>query len=260
MALTVENLSFSYNSGKVLSDVSFSAYEGTLTAVMGPNGVGKTTLFRCILGLNRKHEGTIKIDGRNVGEMSVREQARNIAYIPQIHGMAFSFSVEDMVLMGTSHRFSRVSRPGKTEVALAREALERVGIGHLAERNFSKLSGGEQQLVLVARALVQGGRVLLMDEPTASLDYGNQTMVLAKAGELAKEGYTVLISTHNPQHALWFADKALAILDGKVLAFGTPEQVLNEELIYKLYGIKTDFVKVSGDLMIVPRREEWRHV
>lgn len=253
MSLKVTDLSFSYITRPVLKGVSFEAKEGQLLAVMGPNGVGKTTLFRCILGLNKRYSGNIEVDGVSIRNLSAKEQAHHITYIPQIHAQTFSYSVQDMVMMGAAHRISELAVPGESEQKKAQNILDRLGIGHLAKRDFGHLSGGEQQLVLVARALIQDARTILMDEPTASLDYGNQTMVLQQARALANDGYTVLLSTHNPQHALWFADKALALYDGSVAAFGKPPEVLNEELIYRLYKVKADFIKTENGLMISPQ-------
>ncbi len=255
MSIQVDGLSFSYCTRRVLSGISFRAEQGELLAVMGPNGVGKTTLFRCILGLHTRYTGSIRVNDTDTQTLSPRELAHSIAYIPQIHAPAFSFSVRDMVLMGTAHGISSFSAPKARDQEVAYGAMQRLGISHLADRKFSHLSGGEQQLVLIARALTQQSRTLLMDEPTASLDYGNQALVLSHARALADEGYTVLLSTHNPQHALWYADTALALSDGKVAAFGRPDRILNPELIKKLYGVQTEFVETERGLLISPAIE-----
>ncbi|MCD7981926.1 MAG: ABC transporter ATP-binding protein, partial [Clostridiales bacterium] len=146
MSIKTERLRFSYGAHEVLSDVSFCVEDGQLAVLLGPNGVGKTTLFRCILRLNTGYEGKILADGLDVKELTPRESARRIAYIPQNHGQAFSYSVMDMVLMGTNHSVSAFSVPGRKEYAAAEAALEQVGIGKFAGHDFSKLSGGEQQM------------------------------------------------------------------------------------------------------------------
>ncbi len=252
MSIAVQNLSFAYSTQTVLTDVSFAADNGKLIAVLGPNGVGKTTLFRCILGLQRHYGGTILIDDTDGRKLSARELAHRIAYIPQIRTQTFGYSVLDMVLMGTSHTVSSLSMPGKRQTVSAMTALERLGIAQLAEKNFTHLSGGEQQLVLIARALAQHAKTLLMDEPTASLDYGNQAHVLSIVRRLADEGYAVVLSTHNPQHALWYADKALALSEGRVAAFGAPTDVMNAALIERLYHMKVSLVHTAAGLLIAP--------
>jgi iron complex transport system ATP-binding protein len=252
VSIVVSNLSFAYGSRAVLEGVSFSAESGGLLALLGPNGVGKTTLFRCILGLARHYAGAIQVDGADARTLPPRELAHRIAYIPQTHGQAFGYSALDMVLMGTSHGVSPLKVPGRREMDAARESLERLGISALSGKNFSHLSGGEQQLVLIARALAQKARTLLMDEPTASLDYGNQAHVLQVVRHLADEGYAVVMSTHNPQHALWYADAALALSEGRVAALGAPKEIVSAELIERLYGIRVRLIETESGPLISP--------
>lgn len=237
MSITISGLSFSYGERLVLNDVSATAEEGQLLSVVGPNGVGKSTLFYCILGLVNGFTGQIKINGNDTRELGIREMARLVAYIPQSHYPSFNFSVFDMVLMGTSHQVSSISVPGKSQAALVEMALERLGISHLADRGYAQLSGGERQLVLLARALAQQTKILILDEPTANLDFGNQIRVLTQIRSLAKEGYTIVQATHNPEHTFMFSDRVLALYDGKVLASGAPSEVITEELMRKLYGV-----------------------
>ena len=252
MSIEIRNLSFAYSLRDVLRDVSFRAEKGQLLAVLGPNGVGKTTLFRCILGLQQQYTGSICIDGIDAHSLSPRELAHKIAYIPQTHGIAFSYSVQDMVLMGTTHQVSTMGVPKQKELDSANGALDRLGISHLTYHSFSKLSGGEQQLVLIARALAQNTKTLLMDEPTASLDYGNQSLVLRQVRKLADDGYTILLSTHNPQHAIWYADRAVALFDGAIAAFGSPDDVVNAALIEKLYGVTVRLIDTAQGMLISP--------
>lgn len=252
MSIAVNGLSFSYCTRSVLKDVSFTAGEGQLLAVLGPNGVGKSTLFHCILGFHTKYTGEISLDGENVRTLSPRQLAHKIAYIPQSNTQTFSYTVLDMVLMGTSHMVSMLSAPGKKELAIAHEALEMLEIDRLVGKNFSHLSGGEQQLVLIARALAQQSKTLIMDEPTANLDYGNQIHVLEQVRALTGQGYTVLLSTHNPQHALTYGDMALALLDGRVAAFGKPKEALTAELISDLYDVAVRFVETEDGSMLAP--------
>ena len=252
MTLSVRKLTFAYKKTPVLSDVSFDAEPGELLAILGPNGVGKTTLFRCILGEQKRYAGTIEIDGVDVRTLSARETAHRVAYIPQTHAMTFRFSVQDVVLMGTSHTLSPLASPGRKQERIAQEAMERLGIEGLSDRSFDTLSGGEQQLTYVARALSQQAKILLMDEPTSSLDYGNQLRVLDVVKDLAKDGYTVLLSTHNPQHALWYADRVLALLDGSVAALGPVEATLTPALFEALYGTRAELCETPGGSVILP--------
>lgn len=256
MSLSVHDLTFAYRRTPVLDGVSFFARPGELLAILGPNGVGKTTLFRCILGERKRYSGTIEIDGADAKKLSARETAHRIAYIPQTHAASFRYTVRDMVLMGTSHTLSFAASPGARQEAIALAALEKLGIGVLSDRSFNELSGGEQQLTYVARALAQQAKILLMDEPTSSLDYGNQLNVLSVVKTLAKEGYTVLLSTHNPQHAIWFADRVLALKDGSALACGSVSEVLDEALLEKLYGTRTKIVETAGGSVILPDRNK----
>lgn len=257
MKLSCEKISFSYGGHNVLKEVSFSAREGDFLAVLGPNGVGKSTLFRCILGIISSYKGSIKIDGTDIRSLSKREMARRIAYIPQIHRPTFGYTVLDTVLMGTVRQVGTFSQPKKHQLEIAWDAMGQLGIEALADRNFAHLSGGEQQLVLVARAIAQQADILVMDEPTSSLDYGNQLRVLQKVKGLSERGYTVLLSTHNPQHVLTFAGGLLALADGCVAAFGKPEDTMTAELMRKLYNINVDFMEAPCGKVIVPRLGEF---
>ena len=236
--LEARSLSFAYGDHQVLEEISFSLGQGELLGVLGPNGSGKSTLFRCILGLEKGYSGQVLLDGRGIETKSPGELARSVAYVPQIHYPSFNYSVLDMVLMGTASRMREWSPPGKRERRAADEALERMGIAHLRLRDFRRLSGGEQQLALVARALVQGAGLLVMDEPTANLDYGNQLKVLFQIGELGRQGYSVIFSTHNPDHAFLFAGRVLALHHRRILAAGPPAEVLTAGLIAELYGVQ----------------------
>lgn len=252
MKLEVRNLNYAYGEREILRDVSFSVRKGDFCAVLGANGVGKTTLFKCILGILRDYRGKIRSDGTDLRTLSAREMARLIAYIPQVNHPTFGYSVLDTVLMGAAGQGSAFAQPGKKQYAAAYAALERIGIADFAARSFFHLSGGEQQLVLVARALAQDSQILIMDEPTASLDFGNQFRALEKVHALTEEGYTVLLSTHNPQHALSFSNCLLALKDGSVAAFGDTKTELTAELIERLYSIRARMVGCGGVSAVIP--------
>ncbi|MDR2485302.1 MAG: ABC transporter ATP-binding protein [Treponema sp.] len=237
VSLEARNVSFAYGKRAVLQDVSFTLSSGKLFALLGANGAGKSTLFRCILGLEPPQTGEVSLNGENIRKKSPAQLARHIAYIPQIHYPAFNYSALDMVLMGTAAQGREWSPPGAAQRQAAEEAMERIGFAHLRFRGFRELSGGEQQLVLIARALAQKASLLVMDEPAASLDYGNQFRVLRHIKALNRQGYGIILSTHNPDHAFLFADHALALHDTRIIASGAPAEVLTEQLITTLYGI-----------------------
>ena len=255
MSLSVQSLSFSYGRHEVLRDISFTGADGELLAVLGPNGAGKTTLFKCIMGLEHRYTGRILAGAADLAGLTTRERAHRVASVPQAHPLSFRYTVFDMVLMGTSHTISPFALPGAKERAAAEAALQQVNISHLSDRPFDHLSGGEQQLVFIARALAQQAGILLMDEPTASLDYGNRLHVLHIARDLARAGYTVLLSTHDPQHALWFADKVLALREGRMLALGPSKEIVVPELMEQLYGRRVSLVETAHGPVLVPEEE-----
>jgi iron complex transport system ATP-binding protein len=209
--------------------------------------VGKSTLFRCVLGLLSGYTGQVLVDGVDARSFSVREAARHIAYIPQSSHPVFNYSVFDIVLMGRTSGLATFRSPGKADKALCHWAMEKVGITHLQERCFHRLSGGEQQLVLIARALVQKAPILMLDEPTANLDFGNQLLVLEQARILAREGYTVIQTTHHPEQSYMFSDRILAIQNGGVLVEGKPKEVLTQDTLRSLYGVDVDVVSLYED-------------
>ena len=255
MILSVQNLTFSYADHTVLEDVSFDVDRGEFLSLLGPNGVGKSTLFRCMLGTLTGYRGQVLVEGQEIRTLPQSQRARRIAYIPQIHRPTFGYTVLDTVLMGTTRHLSPFASPKQTQMEAALDALDRVGVSALSDRSFAHLSGGEQQLVLIARALAQQSDILIMDEPTSALDYGNQLRVLQQVRALSREGYTVLLSTHNPQHALTFADRVLALHQGAVAAHGPAREVLTPALIRRLYRVETALADTRGGSVLVPLTE-----
>ena len=257
MTLTVKDLTYRYakTAAPVLQGISFSAESGDFLSVLGANGAGKSTLFRCLLGGLTDYTGAIELDGRDVRTLSRREAAEHIAYIPQIHRPTFGYSVLDTTLMGLTRQLSPFRSPTPEMEKQAMDALEQMGVAQLAERNFATLSGGEQQLVLIARALCQQSDILVMDEPTSSLDYGNQLRVLERVRQLARQGYTVLLSTHDPQHALRFSQKVLALSGGQVAAEGDTAEVLTRGLLRRLYGVEAVLLDTPCGRVLLPGEE-----
>lgn len=258
MSLQVSHLSFSYGQRQVLRDVSFEACYGQFLSVLGPNGVGKSTLFRCMLGLLQPSRGEAAVDGVPVASLSAAQLARKIAYIPQSHNPVFHYSVFDMVLMGTTAQLGVFSSPGKAQLAQAEDALERLGIAHLRDRSYGAISGGERQLTLIARAIAQQAKILVMDEPSASLDYGNRIRVMQTVRDLTRDGYAVIQSTHDPDQAYLYSDRILALCGGEVLAWGEPRDLLCSSLISRLYGVDVEVCSLRGDdvRVCIPSKKE----
>ena len=234
--LKIENLSFSYPLKDVLESVSFSLEKGKSIAILGRNGSGKSTLLKLILGALEPNGGTIEINGIANSQMNIKERARHLAYIPQYSNETFSQNVIDSVVMGKARELSIFEKPSKKDYLEAEEKLSEIGILELKNRPLDRLSGGERQLVLIARALLQDAKILLLDEPTASLDYANQIMVMERIKELSKNGYSSLFSTHNPEHALMYADSILLLDDAKSEFVENPESLLSSDRLSKLYG------------------------
>lgn len=247
MSLEIKELSFAYDKKLVLNNMSFTAYKGEVLSILGPNGVGKSTLFKCILGFLTEYTGKITINGLDASSLSVKELAKQIAYVPQRSEPVFNFSVRDIVLMGTTNDLKLFSSPGITEQAKVDKALEKLGILELSDRCFHHTSGGERQLVMIARALVQNAPVLLLDEPTANLDRGNQILVLKQIKALAKEGYTIIQTTHDPEHSYMFSDKILTMKNGAVLSCGTPSEILNKDTMKSLYEVDMEVSSLFDD-------------
>lgn len=249
--LRVENLNFSYGNREILKDINFFVEKGELVSVLGQNGVGKSTLFRCILGILNDYTGKIVVCGDDVRKLDPKTIAGRIAYIPQSQYPTFNYSVFDMVLMGTTGQFSAISTPGKKHTEEAENALEQMGIADLRNRGFRNISGGERQLVLMARAFAQNAKLWLLDEPTANLDFGNQMKVMSKLKELTEKGYLVVQSTHNPEQTFWFSDRILALKDGRILACGNPRQVATEEIMSQIYQIDVEICNLrNGDFKV----------
>jgi len=242
--LEVKGVDFSYKNHEVLHDLCFSADSGDVVAVLGPNGVGKSTLFRCLLGFLQPCRGEILISGKSVRDMSSAETARHIAYIPQTVSPVFNYTVLDTVLMGFTNKLGTFMSPGVHENARAIEILDSLGIAHLKNRGCGQISGGERQLTLLARALAQDAGILIMDEPTANLDYGNSWHVMERIGSLAHSGYTVIFSTHDPNQAFMHASNALVMKGGRIIACGAPADTLDGELLSALYNINVAIHKL----------------
>ncbi|MFM8751557.1 ABC transporter ATP-binding protein [Rhabdaerophilum sp.] len=234
--LAAENLAFGYPGRRVGQNVSLGVKPGEVLALLGPNGGGKTTLLKTLIGLLKPQGGHVFLEGKPLTDFPVTERARRIGYVPQAHAGAFAFSVRDVVLMGRTAHQGLFASPSEADRALAQAKLAELGIAHLAGQPYTMISGGERQLVLIARALAQEPRVIVLDEPTANLDFGNQGKVLRQIGELRSRGLAVLFTTHDPNHALRHSDRVALLGRGSLLAEGPPAEMLTASRLADLYG------------------------
>ena len=250
--LRLENACFSYGRTRVFSDVSFTVSKGEMLCLLGPNGCGKTTLIDCIFGINPLESGQIWLDNKLLSRQSVREVSRQIAYVPQKHNRHFSFSVLDVLLMGRTPYTAFYSSPGESDIRLAEKTLAAFNMMRLKDRDYTKLSGGETQLVMIMRALVQQTPVIIMDEPTAHLDFRHELIVLETIARLVRErGVTLIMATHFPNHAFYFENKGLPVQLAfmnreKVISAGSPSTALTEENIERIYRVRASVVSHSA--------------
>jgi iron complex transport system ATP-binding protein len=247
-------LTIGYRDRVVGRGLDVALAQGEVLALLGPNGGGKTTLLKTLLGILKPLAGEAVIGERSLASYSIRERARRIAYVPQMHAPTFAFTVETVVLMGRTAHGGLFSAPSAHDRAVAVRALEALGIGHLHARPYTMISGGERQLVLLARALAQEPQFIVLDEPTASLDFGNQGKVMRQIRVLAAEGHGVLFTTHDPNHALRAADRAYLLRDGTRLAEGKVAEVLTREQLVALYGAPVEMLTdaTSGTSAFLP--------
>jgi iron complex transport system ATP-binding protein len=235
VTLSGHRLSIGYRDRVVGRGLDIELKTGEVLALLGPNGSGKTTLLKTLLGLIAALGGEVRLGGRSLATYTVRERARAIAYVPQSHAPTFAFPVESMVLMGRTAHGNLFSRPSARDFAATAAALARFNIAHLASRPYTMISGGERQLVLLARALAQEPQFIVLDEPTASLDFGNQGKLMSVIHALAASGHGVLFTTHDPNHALRAADRAYLLRDGMRVADGAVKQILTQANLEALY-------------------------
>ena len=237
MIASMQGVSVGYAGKPLLSNVQLYLAEAEIVCLLGCNGSGKTSLLKTLLGLLPPLAGEIKIAGREIHQWSQRELAQQMAYVPQAQLSRFSFRVLEMVLMGCQSRLGLFAVPGANEQKRALAVLKQLDIAHLADCAMDQISGGERQLVLIARALLQSPRLLVMDEPAASLDFGNQIKLLAQVKRLKQQGIAVLMSTHHPRHAELLADSVALVEPGHGLRQGAVAGQLQVSGLAQLYGV-----------------------
>ena len=249
MKLVVKNARYKYPHGDyVLNGISFDAKPQDIVCILGPNGCGKTTLLKCILGFYQLNEGKIRIGNKDISEYRRIDLARIFAMIPQEHHSVFPFTVRDIVLMGRAPYIGFLSYPAQKDIRIADEAINTVGISHLTEKLYTNISGGERQLTLIARALAQEPKILILDEPTSNLDIKNQMLCLNILRRLANERkISVVMSTHYPDQALLVSSNVLLMNQGKIVAWGDQENVITESNIEKTYGINVKILSETGE-------------
>ena len=243
--LKVDDLHCGYGKKEIVHGVSFGVEAGEFVCIIGANGCGKTTLLKSVLGLITPFSGEVHMHDKDVHKLNEKERARMFAYIPQAHTPPFPFSTADVILMGRTPYIGRMSQIREEDRRVVWNAMTTLGIEGLAERTYTKLSGGQQQLILIARALAQQPELIIMDEPTASLDFGNQQTVLSRMRELSKAGTSVLMVTHDPHHAFYCANRVIVMGEGTVIGNGDPHEVLTKECLQAIYNTDVDVVKVA---------------
>jgi iron complex transport system ATP-binding protein len=249
--LDVAKATFAYDQKNIFTDLSFHIEQGEVFFLLGPNGCGKTTLLDCILGILKLNSGEIKVNGTPIKGLRRKHLAHQLAYVPQSHEKTFPYTVLDIVLMGRAAYIGTFSTPSAEDAAIAETALESAGIIHLRDRSYTQLSGGEGQLVMIARALAQQAPLVIMDEPTAHLDLKNEMVVMETIGTLAREsGIAIIMATHFPNHAFYFENNGIntriALMNNAAFqALGTPCEVLSEENLNLLYDVNTRVVSFA---------------
>ena len=245
--LQVKNLGFSYDgSRQIFKDISFEVRAGEIVCLLGPNGIGKTTLLNCLARLREPLEGSVLLNGQEMRDMPAREVAQTIGYVPQTLLPAFDYTVLEYVVTGNAPWLGTFEKPGAEHYQRAMEALEQMAISHLAQKPYTRISTGELQQVSIARAIAQKARLIMMDEPTAHLDYGNQLKVLRLIKDLSAKGYAVVIRTHNPDQVLLLDAKTAIIDQRSAFHFGSWQDIFTEELLSAMYGVPLRIIKVEG--------------
>lgn len=246
--IKIRDAGFSHTGTQVFAQVDLTVSKGESICILGPNGCGKTTLLDCLLGINALDTGSIMIDEKPIKQMSAAQTARYMAYVPQRHSRSFSFTVMDILLMGRTPYTALFSSPSAQDRKKAEALLDSLGLIHLRDRNYTRLSGGETQLVMILRALVQETPVIVMDEPTAHLDFKNELLVLETIVRMIRDKeLTLIMATHFPNHAFFLENAGLPVQvcfmhQGRIRAAEAPSQALTCENISRVFGVKAAVV------------------
>ncbi|AAK79948.1 iron complex transport system ATP-binding protein [Clostridium acetobutylicum] len=245
MNLKLKNLACGYNNKIIIDNITMHVRSGEILCILGPNGVGKTTLFKTILGFLKIQDGEILLDGQDLKKLSQKQLSKAISYVPQAHTLPFPYTVYDVVLMGRTVHMGAFLTPSQKDRQIASESIDVLGIGYLKEKTYTEISGGERQMVLIARALAQQSQIMILDEPTSNLDFGNQVKVLEQINKLAARGIGIIMTSHFPDHAFLCSAKVALIERGRIFKIGSMDEVITEENLKSMYGIDVKIISVK---------------
>ncbi|MCP4720534.1 MAG: ABC transporter ATP-binding protein [Desulfobacteraceae bacterium] len=256
MKIEVRNLGYKYPKTKnfLLKKINFSLYQGEILSILGPNGAGKTTLLSCLINFFNLTEGDIFLDEIPIPKISRKEIAKKMGYVPQFHDSIYAYSVLEFVTMGRTPYIDVLGSPSKKDKTKALEAINTMNINHLVHKNYTTLSGGEKQQVMLARTLAQDPAIIMLDEPTNHLDYGNQIRTLSMLKTLSSKGYTIIMTTHNPNHALMMGGKAAIVNFNQEFMFGSTKKILTKKTLKNIYRLNLEMLELQdkGRTICVP--------
>lgn len=244
MIFKIENLSGGYGKKEICKHISCNLNHGEILCILGQNGCGKSTFFKLILSIIKKSTGEIFFENKPITSLNEREKAKIIAYIPQQHNPLFDFSVLDVVLFGRTSYFKNFGSPLQYDIDFARESLKKLGILHLENENYTRLSGGQRQLVLIARAIAQDAKILILDEPTANLDYANAINVINIIKNLALQGYIIIMASHKIDEVFECGDKVVLMKNGEIFLQGKTKDVLTSKNLFEIYQTKMEVIEI----------------
>ena len=244
-AIEISNLTYQYDNTKMLlNDISCCIPEQSIVTILGKNGIGKTTFLNCLMGFIKDYKGAISYYGKKQEKFSRRELAQLVALVPQLSQVSFDYSVEEFVLMGCNPMMGYFSVPNKEMYSIVDDALNTLEILHLKKRSVNSLSGGERQLVYIARAIAQHPKIIILDEPTSALDFGNSLMIVDLLCRLRDDGYTIILTCHNPDFPFLFNDYTLAFFPAGKITFGKSETILTDDTLSEMYGVGISRVRL----------------
>jgi iron complex transport system ATP-binding protein len=246
--IQADGIGFSYSrdiARAIFRNVSLEVQPGQIFCLLGPNGIGKSTLLKCLGNILHIQQGCIRLNGRDLSELNLTDVAKHVGYVPQGLMSAFPFRIKDIIIMGRAPHLSLLASPSRADMEIAYKAMETVGVVHLADRPCNGVSGGEWQLTLIARALVQEPEILLLDEPTSHLDMGNQMKILQVIKDLADAGMTIVMASHFPDHAFLVSSVVAILNEGRIARQGTPDEVITEENMKTTYGVDVRIIRID---------------